>query len=82
MLGDVEVEIFAQFLLRRAFERDYRANHISSRISQYLKGQSVEYPKGCATWIHMVTMGYCRVTPEGKVFYSDKSNQPRMRLDL
>jgi len=82
MLGDIELEIFGQFLLRRALERDYRANHISSCISKYLKEQGIDHPKGCATWIHMVTMGYCRVTPEGNVFYSDKSNQPHMRLDV
>ena len=82
MLGDIELEIFGQFLLRRAFERDYRANGISSHISQYLKKQGIDHPKGCATWIHMVTMGYCRVTPNGEVFYSEKSNRPRMRLDV
>jgi hypothetical protein len=82
MLGDIELEIFGQFLLRRALERDYQANNISRRISQYLKEQGIDHPKGCATWIHMVTMGYCRVTPKGKVFYSGKSNQPHMMLDF
>ena len=82
MLGDIEVEIFGQFLLRRAIERDYRAHQISRQISQYLKKQKVKHPKGCATWIHMVTMGYCRVTPRGKVFYSGETNQPGMTLEI
>lgn len=64
MLGDVEIDIFAQFFIRRFFTRDRRAKYISSRISELLKFD-------CATWINMSIVGYSRVTTSGDIFYSD-----------
>jgi hypothetical protein len=64
MLGDIEVEVFAQFFIRRFFSRDKRAEHISRRISKLLG-------IGCATWIHLNVMGYSRVTIDGQSFFSD-----------
>lgn len=66
MLGDVEVEVFAQLYIRRFFDRDRRAKNISKRISDLLN-------VGCATWINMGMIGYARVTPDGSIFYSDKT---------
>ena len=64
MLGEVEVEIFCQFFLRRFFDRDRRANKISSRLRDLL-GSDV------ATWVNMGVVGYSRVTTSGRAFYSD-----------
>lgn len=64
MLGVVEVEVFAQFFIRRFFSRDTRAKYISKEISKLINHD-------CATWINMGVVGYSRVTTEGKVFFSD-----------
>ena len=67
MLGDIELDIFAQIYLRRLFSRDKRANMISATISEY-------FGIGCATWINMCMVGYSRATPEGN-YYSDSNNR-------
>ena len=64
MLGEVEIEIFAQLFLRRFFSRDKRAKFISQKVSELLK-------KDCATWINMGMVGYSRVTTQGETFFSD-----------
>lgn len=64
MLGDMELEVFAQFYLRRYPSRDHRAEFISRRVSQMLR-------VSCATWINMSMVGYARVTPDGKAYFSD-----------
>jgi hypothetical protein len=64
MLGDVEIEIFAQFFIRRFFSRDKRAEQISRKISKLLD-------TSCATWINMSVLGYSRVTEDGHSFFSD-----------
>jgi hypothetical protein len=64
MLGEVEIEIFAQLYLRRFFSRDKRAKLISQKISELLE-------KDCATWINMGMVGYSRVTTEGQTYFSD-----------
>ena len=64
MLGAVELEVFCQFFLRRFFDRDKRANRISTQVGQLLHGN-------CATWINMGIVGYSRVTLEGKSYFSD-----------
>lgn len=64
MLGDVEVEIFSQFFLRRFFDRDRRAERISRALTKEL-GVDV------ATWIVMGVVGYSRVTDAGDAFFSD-----------
>lgn len=67
MLGDIEIDIFAQLYLRRLFSRDKRANAISQSISKYLNCC-------CATWINMGYVGYSRVSSGGSVYYSDADN--------
>lgn len=63
MLGEIEIELFAQFYLRRFFSRDRRANFISHKITELLK-------KDCATWINMGMVGYSRVTKDGNEYFS------------
>lgn len=67
MLGDIELDVFAQFYLRRYFSRDKRANNISRDISKYLNCC-------CATWINMGNVGYSRVSEKGKEYFSDSDN--------
>ena len=64
MLGELEVEVFAQLFLRRFFSRDKRAKFISEQVSKLLN-------KDCATWINMGMVGYSRVTTKGETFFSD-----------
>ncbi len=64
MLGEVELDIFAQFYIKRFFNRDKRANKISHLVSEILDAD-------CATWINLSVVGYSRVTTKGEVFYSD-----------
>lgn len=64
MLGELEIEVFAQLYVRRYFSRDKRAKFISERISELLK-------RDCATWINMGIVGYSRVTTKGETFFSD-----------
>ena len=64
MLGDMEVEIFAQFYFRRFFSRDRRAELVSRRIVKLLQID-------CATWINLSMVGYSRVTVGGNIFFSD-----------
>lgn len=64
MLGEVEVEVFAQFFVRRFFNRDRRAQRISRRVAFVLGSD-------CATWINMSVVGYSRVTTRGDVYFSD-----------
>ena len=66
MLGDIELDVFAQLYLRRLFSRDKRANRISESISHH-------FGCGCATWINMCFVGYSRATAEGS-YYSDADN--------
>ena len=68
MLGDIEIEIFAQLYLRRLFSRDKRANYISKKVSNHLQC-------GCATWINLEFVGYSRSTPDGSDYYSDADNR-------
>lgn len=64
MLGDMELEVRAQFFLRRFFSRDRRAERISRRLS-------LAFGWDCATWINMSVVGYSRVTRGGEAFFSD-----------
>ena len=64
MLGEIELEVFAQFFVRRFFDRDRRAERISRRVSILLH-------KDCATWINLSVVGYSRVTASGAAFFSD-----------
>ena len=68
MLGDVELEIFCQFFVRRFFSRDKRAQFISTRVKDLVAFD-------CATWINMMVVGYSRVTVQGQTFFSDKASQ-------
>jgi hypothetical protein len=74
MLGDIELEIFCQFFVRRFFSRDRRAQFISSRVSTL---SSV----GCATWINMMVVGYSRVDTEGRSYFSDRASQAARTLE-
>ena len=67
MLGDIEVDIFAQLYLSRLFSRDKRAYYISKNISEHMHCC-------CATWINLEFVGYSRVAESGDVFYSDSDN--------
>lgn len=67
MLGDIELDIFAQLYFRRLFSRDKRANYISEKIS-------LHFGCGCATWINMCMVGYSRATSDGD-YYSDADNK-------
>ncbi len=64
MLGEVEIEIFAQDDSQRFSSRDERAKNISSQVSKLLKHD-------CATWINLSNVGYCRVTTTGQEYFSD-----------
>lgn len=64
MLGEIEIDIFAQFFWQRLFSRDRRAMEISRRVSNLVKHD-------CATWINMSIVGYSRVTTSGESFFSD-----------
>ncbi len=64
MLGDMEIEIFAQFFFRRFLSRDARAQAISRNVSRLVHAN-------CATWINMSIVGYSRVTLDGESFFSD-----------
>lgn len=68
MLADIEIEIFAQIYIRRLFSRDKRANAISAKMSKV-------FGISCATWINLQMVGYSRVTPDGREFYSDSDNR-------
>lgn len=74
MLGEIEIDIFAQFFLRRYFSRDRRANLISSQISKLL---TVE----CATWINLCQVGYSRVDKNGSSFFSVKADDLVIRMN-
>lgn len=62
MLGEMEIDIFAQFDFERYFSRDKRAKNISSQVSKLLQTD-------CATWINLSMVGYCRVTKEGETHF-------------
>ncbi len=64
MLGEIEIDIYVQFFIRRFFSRDKRARYVSDKISKLVN-------KDCATWINMSIVGYSRVTTKGETFYSD-----------
>lgn len=64
MLGEIEIEVFAQFYLRRFWNRDRRALEISRKVSRIVG-------LDCATWINLVMVGYARHTVKGQVFFSD-----------
>lgn len=70
MLGDIEIEVQAQFFLRRFLNRDHRAQRIASRVTR-------EFEIACACWINMSLVGYARVTPDGHSYYSDKASGRR-----
>lgn len=67
MLADIEIDIFAQFFLRRFFSRDKRANKIAKNASELLNVD-------CATWINLCQVGYSRHTRSGKDYYSIKAD--------
>lgn len=64
MLGEIEIEVFCQFFLRRFFDRDRRAASISRKVSETLGYD-------CASWINMSVVGYSRVKTSGEAFFSD-----------
>ena len=68
MHGDLELEVFCQFFVRRFFSRDRRAQYISSRVKDLIA-------RDCATWINMMVVGYSRVNVQGQSFFSDKASQ-------
>lgn len=67
MLGDIEIDIFAQMYFPRLFYRDRRANQISKTIS-------TKFNFCCATWINLGFVGYSRVDKECD-YYSDSDNR-------
>ena len=67
MLGDIEIDIFAQFFWRRYFSRDKRANKISQGISELLYAD-------CAAWINLCQVGYSRHTTSGEDYFSVKAD--------
>lgn len=71
MLADIEIDIFAQFFLRRHFTRDKRANKISSDIEKI-------FGFSCATWINLCQVGYSRVN-NGQSYYSSKEDDELLR---
>ena len=73
MLGDLEIEVFCQFFVRRFFTRDRRAQCISSRVKDLISFD-------CATWINMMIVGYSRVDVQGHSFFSDKASQASLYL--
>ncbi|GMV22071.1 MAG: hypothetical protein AMXMBFR57_20200 [Acidimicrobiia bacterium] len=72
MLGDIELEVFCQFFIRRFFSRDRRAEQISARVKDLVSAD-------CATWINMMVVGYSRVDVRGRSFFSDKASQASPR---
>lgn len=64
MLGDLELDIFAQFFLTRFFSRDRRALLISSGIREQMNTE-------CACWINLSIVGYSRVDSFGNAYFSD-----------
>jgi hypothetical protein len=74
MLGEIEIDIFAQFFWRRYFSRDKRANFISSKTAKLLGYD-------CAAWINMCLVGYSRVTKNGKSFFSVKADDEKIRKE-
>lgn len=64
MLGEIEIDVFAQFFFRRFLSRDKRAKYISKKICELINYD-------CATWINMSIVGYSRVTKEGETYFSD-----------
>jgi len=74
MLGEIEIDIFAQFFWRRHFSRDKRANMISTKVSLLLG-------LDCATWINMCKVGYSRVTKSGESFFSIKADDKAIRRE-
>ncbi len=72
MLADIEIDVYAQFFIRRYKNRDKRANEISRKISQTLNID-------CATWINLCQVGYSRFTTEGKSFFSVKEDDQKIR---
>ena len=64
MLGEVELDVFANFDFQRYWSRDKKSRNISYKISKLLN-------YNCATWINLNIMGYARVTKEGKEYFSD-----------
>lgn len=64
MLGEIEIEVFAQWFLDRWRSRDARAHEIARRSCE-----ATGY--GCACWINLGTVGYSRATVDGRDFYSD-----------
>lgn len=66
MLAEIECELFAQFYLRRFFDRDYRASKISTEIGKLLD-------KSCATWINLMFVGYSRFTIDGQLHFSSRN---------
>lgn len=67
MLGDIEIDIFAQLYVRRLFSRDRRANQVSKMVSELIDCS-------CATWINLSHVGYSRVSKSGGSYYSDSDN--------
>lgn len=63
MLGEMELEVFAQFDFGRFFSRDKRAQAISTAVAAALRVD-------CATWINLAMVGYCRVTASGQIAFS------------
>ena len=64
MLADIEIEVNAQFYFRRHLNRDARAEAIS-------RSTSVLFGVSCATWINLMIVGYARVMPDGRSYFSD-----------
>lgn len=67
MLGDIELDVYAQLYWRRFFSRDKRANKISELITDHLG-------LCCATWINLCMVGYSRVDKE-QSYFSDSDNK-------
>ena len=66
MLGDIELDIFAQLYFPRLTSRDKRANRIAKNIS-------TRFDCCCATWINLGFVGYSRVDNEYD-YYSDSDS--------
>ena len=66
MLGDIELDIYAQLYLPRLFSRDKRANQISRIMSS-------RFDCCCATWINLGYVGYSRVDKDYEYFSDSDS---------
>lgn len=66
MLGDIELDIFAQLYVPRLLSRDKRANKISNSIGHH-------FDCCCATWINLGYVGYSRADKQND-YYSDSDN--------